>query len=79
MAQIGTIRVNDEITVDLMPSACGIDYHAAKDRIVIREHEGVMIPYATASLLVETKRSLREKDQIDAAYLRSLLARGEKP
>lgn len=76
MAAIGTIRVNDDITVDLLPSACGVDYHAAKQRIVLREHDGVLIPYATAELLLETKRTWREKDQIDSAYLRNLIARG---
>jgi hypothetical protein len=75
MAAIGTNRVNDEITVDLLPSMCGVDYHAAKHRIVVREHDGVSIPYATAELLLDTKRTWREKDRIDAAYLRAKIAR----
>jgi hypothetical protein len=38
----------------------------------------VPIPFASASLLLETKRTWREKDQIDSAYLRALLEREKK-
>jgi Nucleotidyl transferase AbiEii toxin, Type IV TA system len=75
MAAIGTIRVNDDITVDLMPAACGVDYEAAQQRVTMREREGVLIPYADAELLLDTKKTWREKDQIDSAYLRAKIAR----
>ena len=47
----------------------------AKQRIILREHDGVLIPYADASLLLDTKQTWREKDQIDAAFLRAKIAR----
>ncbi len=74
-ATLGTIRINDAITVDLMPAACGIDYEAALPRVEIIEVRGVKIPFANASLLLETKRTWREKDQIDAVFLREKIAR----
>jgi hypothetical protein len=74
-ASLGTIRVNDVITVDLMPAACGIDYATALPRIERRLVHGVEIPIADVSLLLDTKRTWREKDQIDAAFLRDKIAR----
>lgn len=74
-ATLGTIRVNDIITVDLMPAACGLDYTAALSRIEVKNVRGVDIPFANASLLLDTKRTWREKDQIDAAFLRGKIAR----
>ena len=74
-ATLGTIRVNDVITVDLMPAACGIDYAAALPRIERKAVHGVEIPFADASLLLDTKQTWREKDQIDAAFLRAKIAR----
>lgn len=74
-AELGTIRVNDVITVDLMPSACGVDYHAAKSRIEIKHVHGVDIPFANAELLIKTKRTWREKDQIDSSFLQEKIRR----
>jgi len=77
-ADIGVIRVNDVVTIDLMPSACGVDFQAAKDRIEIHEVHGVAVPFASAALLLETKRTWREKDQIDSAFLRAEIERRKK-
>ena len=74
-AALGTLRVNDVITIDLMPSACGVDYAAASSRIVINTVRGVDIPFADAALLLETKQTWREKDRIDAIFLREKIAR----
>ena len=73
-AALGTIRVNDVITIDLMPSACAITYENARSRIEVRTVQNVGIPFADIGLLLDTKRSLREKDQIDAAFLRAKMA-----
>lgn len=77
-AQFGTLRVNDVITIGLMPAACGVDYPSALSRVEIKNVRGVDIPFASASLLLETKRTWREKDRVDAAFLRAKL-RGENP
>lgn len=70
------IRINDEFTVDIMPSVAGIPFaklekHA--ERLVI---DGEPIPVLDLKGLLDTKqRSERPKDQADAALLREALAR----
>lgn len=59
----------------LMSSACGIDYAAALPRVVQKLVRGVEIPFADASLLLDMKRTWREKDQIDAVFLRDKISR----
>jgi hypothetical protein len=75
--------VADEILVDLMQSASGIDYAAAvaEDGIIIREIEGVGIPFASPQLLWKMKvNTHREKDAADLVFLREYFAaRGESP
>lgn len=74
------VRVNDEVTVDLMASACGVTYDQATDLVDWREVRGVRIPFASARLLWKTKQTWREKDALDRAFLRKWFAdRGEEP
>ncbi len=63
------VRVNDEITVDLMTAACGVTFSEAKDSIVLRAIGGVEIPFATRELMIRLKQGNREKDRIDLEYL----------
>ena len=73
-------RVCDEFTVDLMPKACGITYADAEAFIEFRNHLGVIIPFASPTLLWKTKQTHREKDAVDRSFLRKLLEdRGEWP
>lgn len=70
------VRVADEIVVDLMQSASGLDYEAASADVVRRSIGGVDVPFASPRLLLRMKRdSVRDKDRADAAFLRSLLQR----
>jgi phosphoserine phosphatase len=75
------IRVGDEILVDLMRSAGGIDYAEAVKDIVVREVDGVPIPFASPRLLWRMKIvTHREKDAGDLVFLRQwFLERGEEP
>ncbi len=75
------IRVADEILVDLMCSACGIDYAEAAKDIVTREVNGVPIPFASPRMLWRMKvNTHREKDAPDLLFLRHWFAeRGEQP
>ena len=75
------VRVGDEIVVDLMRSASGIDYAEAQNEIEIREVEGVSIPFASPRLLWRMKRhTYRDKDAGDLLFLRKYFAeRGERP
>jgi hypothetical protein len=65
------VRVADEIVVDLMKSASGIDYAEASKDMIIRHVQGVPIPFASPRLLWRMKKSTyREKDRADLLFLR---------
>jgi len=63
------VRVNDEITVGLMTSACGVAYTDGKDDVTLRTISGVEIPFASRALMIQLKQGNREKDRIDLEYL----------
>ena len=65
------IRVADEFTVDLMQSGCGIPYADAAKDAVIREIDGVTIPFASLATLWRMKQTYREKDIPDRRFLRA--------
>jgi hypothetical protein len=75
------IRIGDEIVVDLLRSAGGIDYAEAARHIVMHELCGVPIPFASPRLLWRMKIvTHREKDAGDLVFLRQWFAeRGEQP
>ena len=74
-------RVSDEVLVDLMGAASGIEYEEASQSVVVREIKGVLIPFASPLLLWRMKRHThREKDRPDLLFLRQLLeAQGITP
>ena len=63
------VRVNDEITVDLMTSACGLGYTDGKNAVTFSAISGVEIPFANRDLMIRLKQGNREKDRIDLEYL----------
>lgn len=67
------VKVADEFVIDLMKSACGIDYDNAKKLAETVTIEGVEIPFANAQLLWNLKQTKREKDGLDLMFLRELL------
>ena len=81
LQQYNVIRVGDEILVDLMRSAGGIDYAEAAKDVVVREVDGVPIPFASPRLLWRMKAvTHRAKDAGDLVFLRLWFAeRGEEP
>lgn len=81
VAKYVVVRINDEITVDLMRSASGIEYEEAARDLVIRHVDGVEIPFASPHLLWRMKKSThRPKDEADLQFLRQwFAARGETP
>jgi hypothetical protein len=80
-AQYTVVRVGDEFIVDLMKSACGIEYAEAARDIVYRDVDGVRIPFASPRLLWRMKApTRREKDAPDLVFLREYFAdHGETP
>jgi hypothetical protein len=81
LQQYNVIRVGDEILVDLMVSAGGINYAEAAKDVVVCEMNGVPIPFASPRLLWRMKAvTHREKDAGDLVFLRHWFAeRGEQP
>lgn len=75
------IRVADEIVVDIMCSAGGIEYADACKDVAVIEIEGVSIPFVSPRLLWRMKSvTHREKDAADLVFLRHWFAeRGELP
>ena len=72
------IRVNDEITVDVMPSVAGVDFEVLAKHAVMLEIEGERVPVLDLDGLLLTKQSDRPKDQADAELLREALARRKR-
>ncbi len=72
------VRVNDEITVDVMTEACGITFEDARSGIEEQEIDGVKIPFAGPELMLRMKQGARPKDAMDRAFLQELLNRGEE-
>ena len=81
LQQYTVIRVADEILVDLMRSAGGIDYAEAAKDVVVHEVDGVPIPFASPRLLWRMKAvTHREKDALDLVFLRQwFVQHGEEP
>ncbi len=81
VARYNVVRIADEVIVDLLHSTCGIDYAEAAKDIVVRELQGVPIPFASPRLLWRMKKPIsRTKDLSDLKFLSDLFAaRGETP
>ncbi len=67
------VRVQDEIIVDLMKSACGLTYEDLMSDVVVQDVGGVPIPFASPKKLWLMKQTYREKDAVDRLFLRQLL------
>lgn len=81
VTQYNVVRVADEVVVDLMQKASGIDYAEAAREIVIRDVQGVSIPFASPRLLWRMKiNTRRAKDEADLVFPREYFAEtGEPP
>ena len=81
LSRYQVIRIAYEIVVDLMRSAGGILYEEAARNAVVRDVDGVQIPFASPQLLWRMKAGThREKDAADLVFLRQwFAARGEDP
>jgi predicted nucleotidyltransferase len=80
VARYTVVRVADEVVVDLMALACGIDYdHAAADAVTITI-DGVAMTVASPATLIRTKNTVRPSDAADRLYLEALVrAEGGQP
>ena len=67
------VKVADEIVVDLMKLACGINYEEASKSILSVKIEDTIIPFASPECLLRLKNTAREKDKMDRIFLEQLL------
>lgn len=72
------VRVADEIVVDLMGRACGLDYAEASQDAELVEIDGVKIPVVSPRTLIRTKQTVRPSDAADCRFLEAVLARRAK-
>jgi predicted nucleotidyltransferase len=79
VARYTVVRVADEVVVDLMATACGIDYAAAASDARTVDIGGAIIPIASIATLIRTKQTMRPSDAADRLFLEELLnvERGE--
>lgn len=68
------VRVADEILVDVMTAACGVEFEEASAGIEWATFEGVAIPFATPELLLRLKQTVRESDVADRIFLHRRIA-----
>lgn len=68
------VRVSDEILVDIMTAACGVEFDEASGGIEWATFEGVTIPFATPELLLRLKQTYRESDVADRIFLHRKVA-----
>lgn len=71
-ARYTVIRIVDEITVDLLIKAGDVTYQTAE--IMPVQLDEVTLPFASLRTLIATKPGVRERDQLDRAYLLRLQA-----
>ena len=72
------VRIADEVLVDLMKRACGVEYAEASKDVCLTEVRGVAIPFANPKLLLRLKQTHREKDADDRLFLQRLIYEQEK-
>lgn len=64
------VRIADEIVIDLMAKACGIDYAEASQNIEYKVVEEVKIPIPKKEMLIKMKNTVRPSDKVDADFLK---------
>lgn len=72
------IRINDEITIDVMPAIGGYHWEEMRPHITAMDVDGVTIRLLDLAGLLKTKQGQRPKDQMDAAVLSAALSQLKK-
>lgn len=67
------IRINDEFTIDVMPSIAGLSWTDMQPHVVTLDVGSVKVRVLDLEGLLKTKQGSRPKDQMDAAVLRAAL------
>lgn len=72
------VRINDEFTIDVMPSIAGRSWNEMKPFIESIDLDGVELKLLNMQGLLLTKQSARPKDQLDAQLLRAAIEAAAK-
>jgi predicted nucleotidyltransferase len=67
------VRVADEVVVDLMGRACGLDYSEAVRDAETIERDGVAIALASPETLIKLKNTARPQDALDRSFLEGVI------
>ena len=67
------IRINDEITVDVLPAAAGVPWEDLRRYVQDIDLDGVRVRVLSLEGLLRTKSGARPKDQMDAAAISRVL------
>ena len=67
------VRVADEVIVDLMGRACGVDFAEASADAETFERDGVAIRPASPLTLIRMKDTPRPQDALDRAFLEGVV------
>jgi len=78
VARYSVVRVADEIVVDLMATACGVDYADASRDAVVIQFGDVPVPVASPQTLIRTKNTMRPSDAADRQFLQVLIDETER-
>lgn len=73
VARYSVVRVADEIVIDLMAKACGVDYDEARRDAMELTFGGVTIPVASPETLIRSKNTIRPSDAADRQFLQVLI------
>ncbi len=77
-AEDETIRVADEIVVDLMFNACGETYESLQPHAVTIDLDGIPVRTLNLEGLLKTKQSERERDRMDRFAIERALEAAKK-
>lgn len=73
------IRINDEFTVDVMPSIAGLSWEEMQQHVMDLDIDGVPVRVLDLPGLLKTKQGVRPKDRMDAAVIAEALRQMREP
>ena len=79
VARYSVVRIADEVVIDLMARACGVDYADARQDAETIEFDGVPLSVASPATLMRTKQTARPSDAADRLFLQALLDERRRP
>lgn len=72
------VRIADEILIDILVSATGINYEEAKTNVDYVTIDDIEIPLANIDLLYKMKNTYREDDKMDRLFLEMKIRNRDK-